>query len=170
MHQIREANPSEYIKLGTLMVDVYSQLEGFPNQDEIPEYYHHLRNVGEFAKSPKVKLFVAVSNKGNVDGGLVYFGDLRYYGGGNESTHKQNAAAFRLLTVNPNFRGLGLGKKLIETCFKQAKKEGFKDFVIHSTKYMMVAWKMYERIGFVRFPEIDFDERGVKVFGFRYKL
>ena len=42
MHQIREAIPLEYSELGKLMVDVYSQLEGFPKQDEIPEYYYHL--------------------------------------------------------------------------------------------------------------------------------
>ena len=170
MHKIREAKSSEYSQLGELMVNVYSQLEGFPSPEEIPDYYNHLRNVGEFTKSPKVKLFVAVSKNGKIDGGLVYFGDMKYYGAGDESTHKQNAAAFRLLAVNTNIRGLGLGKRLIKACFNQARQEGFKQLVIHSTKYMMVAWKMYERMGFTRFPEIDFKKSGVKVFGFRYSL
>lgn len=170
MHIVREAKPSEYSQLGALMVDVYSQLEGFPSQTEIPDYYNNLRNVGEFKNSPKVKLFVAVSENGIVDGGLVYFGDLKYYGAAEESTHKQQAAAFRLLAVNPKTQGKGLGKLLIKACFKQAKKEGFFHLVIHSTKYMMVAWKMYERMGFVKFPEINFEKSGVQVFGFRYTL
>ena len=170
MHEIREAHQSEHAELGKLMVDVYGQLEGFPGPDEIPQYYHVLKNVGDFTKQPKVKLFVAISKNGKVDGGLVYFGDMKYYGAGGEATTSQNAAAFRLLAVNPETRGKGLGKLLIQHCINQAKIEGFEYLIIHSTKSMMTAWKMYERMGFVRFPEIDFEKNSVQVFGFRYTL
>ena len=170
MHIIREAKPSEYSHLGGLMVDVYAKLEGFPFPSEIPDYYNTLRDVGRFKNSPRTKLLVAVSEKGVIDGGLVYFGDLKYYGSADESTHTQQSAAFRLLAVSSEAQGKGLGKLLIHTCFKQAKKEGFSSLIIHSTKYMMIAWKMYERLGFVRFPEIDFEKSGVQVYGFRYRL
>jgi GNAT superfamily N-acetyltransferase len=170
MYKIREASLSEYTQLGILMVDVYAQLKDFPSPSEIPDYYNSLRNVGDYAKSPKAKLFVAVSATGSIVGGLVYFGDMKYYGAGDESTHKQHAAAFRLLAVDPQTRGNGLAKLLIHACFKQARKEGFEQLLIHSTKFMMVAWKMYERMGFVRFPEIDFEKSGVQVYGFRYTL
>ena len=170
MHEIREAYTSEHAALGQLMVHVYSQLEGFPSPDEIPQYYHVLKHVGDFTQYPKTKLFVAVSETGQVDGGLVYFGDMTYYGAGGNATTSQKAAAFRLLAVNPQIRGKGLGKLLIEFCMKQARDEGFEYMVIHSTKSMMTAWKMYERMGFVRFPEIDFKKNGVAVFGFRYRL
>jgi GNAT superfamily N-acetyltransferase len=170
MYQIREANPDEYSQLGNLMVAVYAQLEGFPGPEEIPDYYDTLKNVGDLTENPKTKLFVAVSDRGSVDGGLVYYGDMKYYGAGGEATLNQHAGAFRLLAVNPNIRGKGLGKRLIQACFDQARKEGFDQLLIHSTKYMMVAWKMYERMGFTRFPEIDFEKSGVKVHGFRYEL
>ena len=170
MHKVREANSNEFSELGSLMVEVYSQLEGFPSPKEIPDYYDNLQNVGELTKNPKTKLFVAVSEQGIIDGGLVYVGNMRYYGAGGEATLSQNAGAFRLLAVNPEIRGKGLGKRLIKACFQQARSEGFEYLVIHSTKYMMTAWKMYERMGFVRFPEIDFEKSGVTVFGFRYKL
>lgn len=170
MHKIREAKPEEYSQLGELMVMVYSQLEGFPKQDEIPDYYHVLKNVGEFTKQPKVKLFVAVSKLGKVDGGLVYFGDMKYYGAGGKPTTSQKAAAFRLLAVNPETGGKGLGKLLINACINQAKKESHKHLVIHSTKSMMIAWNMYERMGFSRFPKIDFKQNNVFVYGFRLEL
>ncbi len=170
MHEIREAYPEEFTSLGLLMVEAYSQLEGFPDPQEIPDYYDRLRNVGEFTQSPKTKLLVAVSEEGKVDGGLVYFGDMRYYGAGSEATLSQKAGAFRLLAVNPNIRGKGLGKRLVYACIDQARSEGFKYLMIHSTKYMRVARKMYERMGFVRFPEIDFEKSGVAVLGFRYQL
>ena len=170
MYQIREATPDEYTPLGELMVEVYSQLEGFPSPKEIPDYYDHLKNVGKLAKNPKTRLIVAVSNTGKIDGGVVYYGDMQYYGAGGESTTSQKSAAFRLLAVNPEIRGKGLGKQLINACFQQAREEGFQVVMIHSTKFMMVAWKMYERMGFVRFPGIDFEKNGVKVYGFKYIL
>ena len=170
MYTYREATEAEFFKLGELMVKVYSQLEGFPNQEEQPDYYSTLRKVGKFTESPKAKLFVAVSDLGKIDGGLVYFGDMRYYGGGEESTKNQQAAAFRLLAVNPRIRGKGIGKKLIQCCIEQAKKDGHTVMVIHSTKSMIVAWKMYERMGFERFTEIDFKQGNLAVFGFRLIL
>ena len=170
MHEIREAYPEEFEELGLLMVNSYAQLEGFPGPEENPSYYNVLRNVGEFAQKPKTKLIVAVSEEGRVDGGLVYFGDMRYYGAGGEATLSQEAGAFRLLAVNPNISGKGLGKRLVYACMDQARLEGFEYLMIHSTKFMKVARKMYERMGFERFPEIDFTKSYVSVLGFRYKL
>jgi GNAT superfamily N-acetyltransferase len=170
MYTFREANTDEFNALGALMVEVYAQLEGFPSEEEQPSYYQKLQNIGAFTSCPKAKLFVAVSDEGIVDGGVVYFGDMQYYGAGGEATTSQDAAAFRLLAVNPRVRGKGLGRGLIQCCIEQAKKEGHKSVVIHSTKTMMVAWKMYERMGFKRFTEIDFLQEGLSVYGFRLLL
>ena len=35
---------------------------------------------------------------------------------------------------------------------------------------MQTAWAMYERLGFVRFPEIDFQVEDIDVFGFRLEF
>lgn len=170
MHVIREAKPNEFSQLGELLVNVYSQLEGFPGPDEIPGYYQVLKSIGDFTKHPKAKLFIAISDENIIDGGLVYFGDMKYYGAGGEDTTKQHGGAFRLLGVNPRTRGKGLGKLLINACITQAKKENHKHLIIHSTKAMMTAWKMYEKIGFLRYPEIDFNQNNVSVYGFRLTL
>ncbi len=63
MYEIREAKISEYKELGALMVEVYSQLEGFPSPKEIPDYYNTLRNVGDFTENPETKLFVGFLKK-----------------------------------------------------------------------------------------------------------
>ena len=62
-HIVREAKINEFAEVGNLMVDVYSQLEGFPKKEEQPNYYNTLANVGEFTIKPKVKLLVAVSER-----------------------------------------------------------------------------------------------------------
>lgn len=170
MYKFREANRAEFTPLGTLMVQVYAALEGFPSEEQQPDYYQKLRDVEVFTSFPKAKVFVAVSEGGAVDGGVVYFGDTAYYGAGGEAVKKQNAAAFRLLAVNPEIRGKGLGKQLIQCCMDQARKEEHTYMIIHSTKTMMTAWKMYERMGFERFEEIDFLQGKLHVYGFRLAL
>ena len=46
--EIREILPSEYQPLGQLMIEVYSKLDGFPSQQQLPGYYKMLAAVGSF--------------------------------------------------------------------------------------------------------------------------
>jgi hypothetical protein len=41
---------------------------------------------------------------------------------------------------------------------------------LHTTKAMPRAWAMYERMGFQRYVEIDFQQGSLEVFGFRLDL
>lgn len=42
--KVRDARPGEFGKIGQLMVQTYSQLEGFPKESEQPDYYELLAN------------------------------------------------------------------------------------------------------------------------------
>lgn len=163
--KVRDAKPEEFKAVGQLMVDVYSQLEGFPKLEEQPEYYETLANVGEFTAKPKTRLLVATDHSENIGGAVVYFGDMDQYGP--FDFPKTNAAAFRLLAVSPASRGQGIGKLLTDYCIATAKKEGYAQMIIHSTAAMQIAWKMYERIGFKRSEDLDFNMNGFPVYGFR---
>jgi len=169
-YTIREANPYEFSEIGKLMVTVYSQLKGFPGPSESPEYYNKLNNVGDLTKSPEVKLIVAVTGSGNIGGSVVYFGDMAYYGSGGTATTEKNAAGFRLLAVDPNTRGKGIGKLLSLACIDIAKTEQQEQLVIHSTKAMQIAWGMYEKLGFKRSKDLDFKKGELDIYGFRLKL
>ncbi|GET21974.1 GNAT family N-acetyltransferase [Prolixibacter denitrificans] len=174
MHQqiytIRNGRPEEFDTLGQIMVEVYSQLEGFPKQSEQPEYYNLLANIGEWTKKPYTELLVAVSPEGKIAGGVVYFSDMQYYGSGGTATHEKNASGFRLLAVAPSFRKQGIGKLLSNECIRKAKALKQEQVIIHSTKAMQVAWKMYENLGFKRSKDLDFMQEELPVFGFRLKL
>ena len=61
---VRNVASSEFKEVGKLMVQVYSQLEGFPKESEQPEYYKMLANIGELTKKPETELLVAVSPEG----------------------------------------------------------------------------------------------------------
>ncbi len=45
-YTVRNAMPAEFAEIGKLMVQVYSQLEGFPKESEQPDYYKMLANIG----------------------------------------------------------------------------------------------------------------------------
>ncbi len=129
-----------------------------------------LANIGELTKKPATELLVAVSPEGKTAGGVVYFSDMKYYGSGSSATKEQNASGFRLLAVNPSCRGKGIGKLLTTECIRKAKNQKHHQVVIHTTKAMPVAWKMYEKLGFHRSDDLDFMQGELPVFGFRLLL
>jgi GNAT superfamily N-acetyltransferase len=167
---IRNATPCEFDVIGKLMVEVYSQLDGFPKPSEQPAYYNMLLNIGDFTTKTGVELLVAVADDGSLLGGVAYFNDMQYYGSGGTATQEKNAAGFRLLAVNPNTRGLGIGRLLTEACIEKAKNQMLSQMIIHSTEAMQTAWKMYENIGFKRSEDLDFLQGELPVFGFRLQL
>jgi ribosomal protein S18 acetylase RimI-like enzyme len=170
VYTVRGATPDEFEQIGKLLVEVYSQLEGFPKQSEQPDYYKLLANVGEFIQKPESELLVAVNSEDMVAGAVVYFGDIRYYGSGGTATQERNAAGFRLLAVDPAMRGKGIGKLLTLECIRKAKDKKQEQLIIHTTMAMQTAWKMYETIGFKRSQDLDFMQQELAVFGFRLKL
>lgn len=170
MIQIRNALPKEFTAIGSLMVDVYSHLDGFPKPHEQPAYYEMLHNVGQFCSKPNTELLVAVNESEQIFGAVVYFGDMQYYGSGGTATQEVNASGFRLLAVARGSRGNGTGKLLTLACIEKARTRQHRCVVIHSTKAMQTAWKMYEKLGFKRAVDLDFIQGNLQVYGFRLAL
>jgi N-acetylglutamate synthase-like GNAT family acetyltransferase len=170
-HLVRNATAEEFRYIGELMVTVYSQLEGFPKETDQPLYYKMLANVGDLTRKPETELLVAVTQENKIAGAVVYFGDIKYYGSGGMATQEKDAAGFRLLAVDPQTRGQGVGKLLTMACINKAKQNSnHKQVIIHTTKAMQTAWQMYETIGFERSEDLDFMQGDLAVYGFRYKL
>jgi len=169
-YTVRNAKPGEFEEIGRLMVQVYSQLDGFPKESEQPNYYKMLAEVGGFTHKPETELLVAVSPDGRIGEAVVYFNDMQYYGSGGTATSEKNAAGFRLLAVDPLSRGKGIGKLLTVECIRKAKEKKLSQVVIHTTMAMQTAWKMYENLGFKRSEDLDFMQGELPVFGFRLML
>ena len=168
--EIREILRNEYELLGQLMVEVYSNLDGFPTQDEQPSYYEMLANMGNFSDQEGTQVLVAISAEGKMVGGVVYFGDMAKYGSGGTATAERNASGIRLLGVDPKSRGAGVGKALTNACIQLARDSGHSQVILHTTQAMQVAWRLYEKMGFERSPDLDFAQEKLPVFGFRLWL
>lgn len=162
------ATDENYPEIGKLMVDVYAGLEGFASPEEQPAYYEMLTNIGDFAKKQSVDILMA-SKGGQLLGAVVYIEDLKAYGA-DLDLGAEEGAAFRLLAVSGQARGLGIGKLLTNACIDRAKSSGLSQMIIHTTDSMKVAWSMYEKMGFKRSSDLDFLQNGLPVYGFRLKF
>jgi GNAT superfamily N-acetyltransferase len=169
-YSIRNAKTEEFGPIGKLMIDVYSRLEGFPGEAEQPEFYKMLANIGELTKKPGTELLVAQSPESKVTGAVVYFSDMKYYGSGGTATYEENTSGFRLLAVERLSRSHGIGNLLIAECIRRAVFHNHSQIIIHTTRAMQTAWKMYEKLGFTRSADLDFMQGDLPVYGFRLKL
>ena len=77
----------------------------------------------------------------------------------------------RLLAVAPEARGQGVGVTLMRECIRRARESGAAALTLHTTDIMRVAMRLYERMGFGRAPELDFQPApGVTIKGYRLRL
>ena len=75
----------------------------------------------------------------------------------------------RLVAVAPDARGRGVGAALVHECLRRARLAGAETVTLHTTDLMRAAMRLYERLGFVRAPELDFEPRpGVTIKGYRF--
>ena len=77
----------------------------------------------------------------------------------------------RLLAVAPDAQGQGIGTALMKECIRRARRLEAFCLNLHTTDMMQVAMRMYERMGFVRAPELDFHpDPSITVKAYRLKL
>ena len=109
---IREVKRSEQGMLGEFMVEVYSNIEGFPAPAELPDYYKMLANAGRLNDEQDFKVLVAETVDEQIAGGIVYCSNMAKYGSGGTATQEKHASGIRLLCVDPRFRRSGVGRTL----------------------------------------------------------
>jgi predicted N-acetyltransferase YhbS len=63
----------------------------------------------------------------------------------------------RLLAVAPAARGQGVGAALMQECMHRARHSGARALALHTSDIKNAAMRLYERMGFRRAPELDFE-------------
>lgn len=77
----------------------------------------------------------------------------------------------RLLAVAESARGRGIGTALVRECARRARAAGASHIGLHTADSMAAAVRMYERMGFERAPEQDFQPEGSeRVKGYKLAL
>jgi ribosomal protein S18 acetylase RimI-like enzyme len=145
--EIRRVRPDEYSALGQITVRAYRELFGGRS---LGTYEQELFDVA--ARDADSEVYVALDDDDSVMGGVTYVPEP---GRKMSEFADPDAAGIRMLAVAPERQGSGVGRALAEWCVALARSGGRSRVVLHSTPVMTVAHGIYERLGFVRSPDLD---------------
>jgi ribosomal protein S18 acetylase RimI-like enzyme len=148
---VRLAEPDEYAAVGELTVAAYRDA-GFLSGDF--DYVDELRDAA--SRGGHADLLVAVpEGAAHPDpAGTVTFcrPGSRY-----AELSVDGEAEFRMLAVDSRFRGRGVGETLVRACAARARAGGCRRLVCCSRPDMHTAQRLYDRLGFARAPDLDWE-------------
>ncbi|GAB7104386.1 GNAT family N-acetyltransferase [Streptomyces phaeofaciens JCM 4814] len=147
---IRRVERGEFAALGEITARAYLD-DGLLDFGESDAYLVELRDVAKRAGAAEV--LVAVEG-GCLLGGVTFvpgpgpMADLAVPG----------EAEIRMLAVDRAARGRGAGEALVRSCVERARAvEGCVRVILSTQRSMRSAHRIYERLGFVRTPERDWN-------------
>ncbi|MEV8594763.1 GNAT family N-acetyltransferase [Streptomyces sp. NPDC052012] len=147
---IRPVEAGEYAELGEITARAYLD-DGLLDFGESDAYLGELRDVAKRAVAAEV---LVAEERGRVLGGVTFVpcgGPMADIAGAGE-------AEIRMLAVDRAGRGRGAGEALVRACVERARaQEGCVRVVLSTQRAMHSAHRIYERLGFVRTPERDWN-------------
>ena len=164
---IRDARPSDRDAIVAVTLSAYQ--ESALSLPEVWEGYR--RNILTTLASPEAAEQIVAETSGQLVGSvLLYPGHtLVARPGGAATLHPWPEV--RLLAVAPGARGQGVGAALMLECVGRGRHTGARALTLHTTDVMRAAMRLYERLGFQRASELDFEPApGIVAKGYRLDL
>jgi ribosomal protein S18 acetylase RimI-like enzyme len=160
---VRLAVDDDLAAVGELTVRSYAA-DGLLLEDD--PYARRLRDAADRAAT--AELWVAAERTGGRPLGSVTFCPL---GSPYRELARDTDGEFRMLAVDPDARGRGVGRALVDKAVGRARECGFTSVVLCSLPEMAVAQRLYASMGFRRDPALDWSPvEGVRLLGFRRDL
>ncbi|MFH8406564.1 GNAT family N-acetyltransferase [Streptomyces sp. NPDC018019] len=147
---IRPARHEEFAGIGELLVAAYAA-DGLLVLGEADPYANELRDVAHRAAHAEV--LTAVDAGGTVLGAVTFAAPGSPYA----EISGPDEGEFRMLAVAPAGRGRGIGEALVRACMDRARSLGLTRMVLSAQPHIKNAHRVYERIGFTRIPERDWE-------------
>ena len=145
---VRDMRPGEAAEVGRITLAAYDR------------YGHIGGDYRDFLADPAARIDGCTAVLVAVDGDDRVLGTVSYVVPDDEEwedTPVPNGdAGFRILAVDPDVEGQGVGTALVDACFDRARQAGARRMLIVSMGWMHRAHDLYQRrYGFVRRPDLD---------------
>jgi GNAT superfamily N-acetyltransferase len=85
-------------------------------------------------------------------------------------SEKPETAKLRMLYVEPDARGHGIGSGLVDACINQAETFGYRKLVLWTNSILTLARHIYEKTGFRLIEESRHESFGKSLIGQTYEL
>jgi GNAT superfamily N-acetyltransferase len=163
--EIREALPAEYDQVGDVVALAYEPY-GSPNDEDWAQHLALVRNVADRAQ--RTVVLAAVE-----DGRVLGSATIELFGVIGDDDHEvpPEWAFLRMVGVNPEAQGRGVGRALVEDVIRRVRDAGRRYLGLRTTPPMHVAHRLYESLGFVRDASLDYPpDSGYELLGYRLDL
>jgi GNAT superfamily N-acetyltransferase len=158
---VRSAADPDLDAVGGLCVDAYATAG---HLDPADPYTQTLRD----ARTRAVTAEVLVAER---DGAIVGTVTICPPGSGFDEISRPGECEFRFLAVAPEAWRTGVGEALVDACEQWALRQGLDAHVICVIDQNHAAHRFYDRLGFERLPERDWDPRpGVHLLAYRREV
>jgi ribosomal protein S18 acetylase RimI-like enzyme len=146
----RNATIADIEKLKVLGLNSFGQFKEQLSADNWKKLETVLANENTYLDLlSKSKCFIC--EDGNEIVGMAYF-----ISSGNPTDIFQGDWSYlRMVGVNTEYVGNGIGRHLMQICIDYAKKTGEKTVALHTSEFMDAARHIYENMGFYRLKELE---------------
>lgn len=150
----------------SLLVKSYSQYELDYKDPEI--WKNYITEIQNSVEHPAIDKIIVAKEADEIVGSVYLFiGSEQAY---NKPELNIKGPIFRLLAVDPEKRGKRIAQRLVEACITYTKSLDHEELVLHTSDNMASAVKLYERMGFVRAAEYEFNVGDILVKSYKLQV
>lgn len=161
--RVRNAGVADLDQVSLLIRDAYQEYQANCSPEVWERYAWDIMDVRSRFETSEL---IVAENSGGLVGAVTFYPNTPL---SDQGEWPAGWTGIRLLAVHPDARGMGVGRALMDECLRRSRLREATALGLHTTELMSVAQRMYERMGFVRAPEYDF-QAGPKVVVMGYRL
>jgi ribosomal protein S18 acetylase RimI-like enzyme len=163
--EVREALPAEYEQVGDVVALTYGPF-GDPDDPDWVEHLNLVRQVEDRAQ--RTVVLAAVEDRAVLGSATI---ELDGVIGDDRPEVVPGWAFLRMVAVHPEVQGKGIGRALVQEVIDRVRAAGRDHIGLHTVPTMTAAHRLYESLGFVRDPSLDYpEESGYSLLGYRLDL
>ncbi|WP_145332975.1 GNAT family N-acetyltransferase [Paenibacillus xylanexedens] len=163
---IHPASPAEHVEIVDILVASYAEYQSSFEQSDRWEAY--LKDIRESVDNPYLTELWVAKIEDRIVGTVQLF----------ETAHKAypnfelpiDYPFVRLLGVDPEWRGHGIARELLQRCVESTKELGKNAVYLYTGGQMVNAIRLYERFGFIEDPEFSSVAGGGQAICYRYEI